>query len=66
MKNADRPEHIITLGGSDLESMKCSGESCQMAVEFEWNSEAVKVCMVRVTCAFCVTLIFKMYSRDKC
>ena len=45
VKNADRPEHFTTLGGSDLEFVKCSGESChvpQMAAEFEWNGEAVK------------------------
>ena len=46
IKNADCPDHdFTTLGGSDLEFVKCSGKSCripQTAVEFEWNGEAVK------------------------
>ena len=46
IKNADCPEHdFATLGGSDLEFVKCSGKSCrilQTAVEFEWNGKAVK------------------------
>ena len=46
INNTGCPEHdFTTLGGSDLEFVKCSGKSCcipQTAVELEWNGEAAQ------------------------